>query len=166
MSDPAPGVRTSAATALGKMGPEGTAELIKLLSEPDAQGKHYAARALGESKAKVAAPYLIKLLFDPAWIIRAKAAWALGEIGPEEAVGPLIACLDETLKRGVRDPAAEDVRLHLIRGLLYALHEITGESFGDIRDATTDAQREQIVQKWLKWWQENREEYEAEGPVK
>ena len=40
-----------------------------------------------------------------------------------------------------------------------AMEKITGESFGDFASAASNAQRQKIIQKWLDWWEENKEEY-------
>lgn len=42
---------------------------------------------------------------------------------------------------------------------LQAIEKITGESFGDFRAATSNAQRQEIMQKWLDWWEKNKEKY-------
>ncbi|MGV3724510.1 MAG: HEAT repeat domain-containing protein, partial [Actinomycetota bacterium] len=62
-----------------------------------------AAQALGRLKAKVAIPYLIDALRDPDPLLRANAAWALGEIG-ERAAAPAVLRLlaDEAPSGGER----------------------------------------------------------------
>jgi hypothetical protein len=41
-----------------------------------------------------------------------------------------------------------------------ALERTTGQSFGQFHRAITNAEREAIIQKWLDWWEENKEKYE------
>jgi len=43
-----------------------------------------------------------------------------------------------------------------------ALGKITGENFGYPWTAP-GAERKEIIQKWLGWWEENRDKYEAGG---
>jgi len=43
--------------------------------------------------------------------------------------------------------------------VIEALDQITGHSFGKFYEAATDAERQEIIQKWLKWWEENKEKY-------
>jgi len=161
LSDPDWQVRFSAAWALGKMGSEAAGELVKLLSNPDGRVRYHAAEALGLSKAKEAVPNLIRLLSDPAWNVRSQAAWALGEIGPDEAVGPLIASLKET----PTPPAGTHIGTwrRFAGDAVRSLEKITGQNFGDIHAVGTDAQRQEIIQKWLYWWQENKDKYDAGG---
>jgi HEAT repeat protein len=81
-------------------------QLIAQLRDPDRVRRVDAALALGKLRAPPAIPALIELLQenDTVFCAGQYAAWALGEIGDAQAVGPLIEALD---KQFVRGPAIE-----------------------------------------------------------
>jgi HEAT repeat protein len=85
------------------------ADLIKQLSDPDADTRRAAAKALGEAggDAKVAVPALVRALKDRDLFVRRFAAQALGEIGPEakQAVPALQAALKDP-RQEVQEAAA------------------------------------------------------------
>jgi len=133
--------------------------LVKLLSDTSSDVRCVATKALGRIGDSRAVPELIKLLSDPVYGVRVNAADALGEIGSAEAVGPLIGCLKE---RPMPRVLPEDWRSFQAHDVVEALEKITGQSFGDIAYAGTGAKLEQIIQKWLQWWEENKERYQEE----
>jgi len=134
-------VRQSASTALGKIGDERAVEpLIKALGDEDGYVREYAAGALdklgwvpetdGQRAAYLisknwkslvewgepAVEPLIKALGDGGAYVRETAVKALGEIGDERAVEPLIGILlDENLN--LRMVAAEELRKFGLQGL-------------------------------------------------
>lgn len=159
LSDPEDLVRGKAVWALAEIGSEeAVGLLIKSLSHPDWSFRIDVACALGGTGSKEAVGPLIKVLNETGVRLRQVAAGALGEIGSGEAVGPLIATLKEEPPPQTRAIEWNSFR----RNVIEALEQITGQSFGDVEKAT-DAQRKEIIQKWLNWWEENKEKYEAEG---
>ena len=93
LSDKDPFVKISAARALGKIGDERAVEpLLKLISEENAFVSMSAANALKELKENVFAHLLQSLTYTNP-VIRKSAARALGKIGDERAIIPLILAL-------------------------------------------------------------------------
>lgn len=147
------GVSTAAMNSLVRIGPASVDPLIAALRHPDSRIRYHAASALGGLalrgiKAQTAVPSLIETLHDENHLARNFAARTLGDIDDQRAVEPLIQALqDEDM--GVRGDAAGALgklkSAHAIRPLLAmlnekkqnyqfaaeALHEITGQSFGD-----------------------------------
>ena len=152
-------VRYSAARALGKIGSEdAVAPLIKSLSDPETYVRQTAARALAEIGSKEAVEPLTEALSDPEFNVRQNAAWALGEIGSRQVVRNLIACLKEEMP-----PTGIPGQWRSFRNSVTgALEKITGQSFGKFSQTTSDPERQEIIQKWLQWWEENKDKYEAE----
>lgn len=102
-SDPEPGVREVATWALVQQGPSAMAA-IGTLAEGDAQARHALAHVLGKFRTVDALPHLDPLLTDEADEVATKAAFSLGQIGGDDAVGLLGSALaDERL--AVRDEA-------------------------------------------------------------
>jgi HEAT repeat protein len=117
LTDADEGVRGYAADALHGLGRVAPAEVVPPLTaalrSDDASARYYAALALGMigPPAKAAAPDLIKALDDRVERVAARAAAALGAIGPEEGV---VAALRAAAKGGpplVRMRAEEALRL-------------------------------------------------------
>ena len=99
LSDPSWEVRQSAAAALGRIrAAEAVDPLIVCLSDKVASVRRNAATALGRigEPARPAAPKLIELLSSPTELRQAKvaAARALGRIGDENALQPILKLLD------------------------------------------------------------------------
>ncbi|HEV3236859.1 MAG TPA: HEAT repeat domain-containing protein, partial [Gemmataceae bacterium] len=67
--------------------------LVSKLVSGDSSQRMDAAKRLGEKKGKVGIDELIASLNDKNQYVRGWAAWALGEIGTQRAVDPLIAAL-------------------------------------------------------------------------
>lgn len=152
LSDPDVEVRRTVVYVLGEIGDKTVVpELIKILSDPDVEVRGIGAYVLGNIGDESALPGLIKLLSDPQKSVRCNAARALGKIGSVDSVGPLIAWLKQVSNSQVR---RRDIML-----VTWALERITGQSFGDVEKASL-AQRQEIIQKWLNWWEENKGKYE------
>ena len=160
VSDPDFAIRHTAAEVLGKIGAdEAVGPLIKLLSHPRREVRYSAAFALGKIGSEKAVRPLIKTLCDPDDWVCMGAIEALGKIGSDKAVGRLIDCLEQKPMPGARVNRLLSVQLYGVE----ALEKITGQNFGDIRVAETlsQAQHQAIIQKWLDWWEENKEKYEV-----
>lgn len=89
LKDPDPGLRRTAAQALGKIAsPQAAPALVEALRDPDATVRQQAAWALGrldpESLGQERSP-LAPLLFDPDPTVREAAAEALGQTGDTQA---------------------------------------------------------------------------------
>ena len=157
LSDPDPNARASAAHALGHIKQkEALPHLIRLLSDSDGEVRMSAAYALGNIGDKRAVPALIKLLSESNIFVRMSAIFALGEMDAEQAVGPLITCLSPKARWGMAFPEYEPA-------VIESLQKITGENFGSVWRNTPRPILEETIQKWLKWWEENKEKYEAEA---
>ena len=156
-SDPEDLVRHNALWALGEIrSEEAVGLLIKCLSDPDRLFRINAAHTLGRTGSKVAVVPLIQALYERDVSLRTVAAEALGKIGSSKAVAPLIATLKEEAP-----PQARPIQwTRFRRAVIEALESITGRSLGNFRRATTDDERQEIIQQWLEWWKENKEEYE------
>ena len=148
LSHPDAEVRGYTASCLGAFADKrALPDLLKLLHDSDADVRSSAAYALGRIGDKKAVPDLIKLLSDPDYFVRYRSAEALGNIGSDQATAPLISSLSDP-DVDVRQRAAE------------ALEKITGRSFGDYRKTPSEPQRQEIIQKWQNWWEENKEEFQ------
>jgi len=83
-----PGVRASAAEALGKIGDaRAGATLMERFDrlEKDTGVRHMLATAVGACGYRAAIPLLIEALNDPDPVLRGCAAWGLGALGAESA---------------------------------------------------------------------------------
>src|SRR6266705_4039225 len=91
--DPDPGVREAAAMALGLTGDTqtGIELLLERVNKPGtpSDSKRLAVAAMGGMEARMAVPFLTKLLSDRDAHIRRWAVAALGEIAAPETVAPL-----------------------------------------------------------------------------
>ncbi|GAB4305967.1 MAG: HEAT repeat domain-containing protein [Methanobacteriaceae archaeon] len=104
-------VRKCAVTALGKIGDERALKpLLQALNDEDSDVKRRVIQALEKMKELAIDP-LIKAFYDKDWRVQAIVAEALGKIGDEKAVKPLIRALTDKDKiernRYVRGKAAE-----------------------------------------------------------
>lgn len=94
LKDPAPGVRSGAADALGRIKDSRAVQpLVAVLGDPNAYVRWEAALSLGEIKDPRAVDALIPALNDPDMRVRRDVADALGSIGDARAVQPLIDLL-------------------------------------------------------------------------
>jgi HEAT repeat protein len=87
-----------------------------------------AAKRLGEKKGKVGIDELIASLNDKNQYVRGWAAWALGEIGTQRAVDPLIAALAKYKEIAKTDHFNDESKC--LTDFVKALQELTGEDFG------------------------------------
>ena len=92
--------------------------------------------ALGRSKDPRVVESLIRLLKDPYWYVRGKAAEALGEVGNERGIAPLIEALDsgEDWSLFVRRNAASAL-VKIGRPALKALEKALEDRNSDVRSA-------------------------------
>jgi HEAT repeat protein len=90
-----------------------------LSAEKDAGAQVELAQALGRLKPPGAAAPLVALLADGAPAAKAKAAWALGQLGDRAVCGDLISALEK---------AGNDAELK--EELAGALSALTGKSLG------------------------------------
>jgi HEAT repeat protein len=116
-----PGTRKAAARACGlvKPAPDGARVAAALSAEKDAGAQVELAQALGRLKPPGAAAPLVALLSDGAPAAKAKAAWALGQLGDKAVCGDLISALEK---------AGNDAELK--EELAGALSALTGKSLG------------------------------------
>ena len=124
-------VRKCAVTALGKIGDERALKpLLKALNDEDSDVKRRVILSLEKMKNLAIDP-LLRAFYDKDWRVQAIVAEALGKIGDERAVQPLIRALTDKDKiernRYVRGKAAEALgRLgdkRAIKPLVDALNE-------------------------------------------
>jgi HEAT repeat protein len=86
--------------------------ILDRLKSADPLERAYGARLLGESQqnADSAVPHLLNALEDPSYLVRRRAAEALGKIGDDRAVKPLM----DVLQRGTEYP---EVRSRAVEAL-------------------------------------------------
>ena len=89
-------IQWRAAAALGSLGPDAIAHLVRGLATRNRAVRLGIIEALGEIRDRQAVEPLVPYLRDPSAEVRWAAALALGEIGDEQAIGPLLP--------GLRDP--------------------------------------------------------------
>lgn len=108
--DSDPGVREAAAMALGLTGDTqaGIELLLERLQEgaTPADAKRLAAASFGGMEARMAVPFLTRLLTDEDAQVRRWAVAALGEIADQRTVAPLSKVLTKDPDPGVRIEAA------------------------------------------------------------
>ncbi len=157
-------------------------DLIADLSSRAWEIRRDAADVLGDRMDHTAVPALIEALGDTVGAVRCAAAQALGRIGGEEVLDPLLQCLDDPnfaapgpvlealgtmsmrskqaipyLIQYLRDP---DPRTRGIANT--SLMVITGNSKG-FRAQAAESARETAVQTWEQWWEENQETFVVPG---
>jgi HEAT repeat protein len=97
------GVKETAADALARIGAEAVPPLIEALTDPDAEVRLQATRALARMGlvGRDAVPALITALSDENKLVRQGAARALGQMGPaaREAIPALIQALKDPANR-------------------------------------------------------------------
>ena len=112
-------MRLYVARALGGIPDPRALEALARLAEDRAPALRAAAiDALAEQGAKEALPVIAKALAAPAWELKVAAAAALGRLGDEAALGPLVLAM--------RDPGENPGRV--LDEIAGALQAITGES--------------------------------------
>jgi hypothetical protein len=112
-------------------------QLTKTLAEGVAEDRMHVARGLGRMKSKEAVPALILALDDRNDVVRAWSAWALGEIGDEAAIDPLINGMEKWLALLPEDALREQTRC--LEDFDAALNKLTGRDFGC------------DMERWRKW---------------
>lgn len=97
-ADPSSAVRLAVARGLGSVGdPRGVTILTRLAQDAAVLVRAAALTAMAATGCTPqAAAVAVAALTDPAWQVRQGAAAALAAVGPEEAVGPLIAATRDT----------------------------------------------------------------------
>jgi len=117
--------------------------LLNQVKSTDSQQREYVIAALGTFKAQNAVAQISEVLADPVFKRRYVAAWALGEIGGEEAVSPLINAFDDSNGEVRRYATRALIKLNKIAvlPLIEYLAEAEGEgaagairALGDIAD--------------------------------
>jgi len=98
LHDEDPDVRQKSAEALAKMGNDATLPLIEVLDDDDWKVRSKVAWALGKLGDRRAVPKLKITMKDEVKDVRQMAVWAVGEIGVETSVIPLLfeALYDES----------------------------------------------------------------------
>jgi len=133
MEHPKPGVRRSAAAALGQIGDRDAVPLvIQALQDKNGLVRRAATDALGNLKDRRAVAALCQALDGENWFVVRGAADALAKIGDARAIGPLLDVL--------KDDRSE-VRQQIIKALQQfcpTLNEFTFTSGAGARDASMD----------------------------
>lgn len=112
LNTPEVGLRTNAATALGRIGdPRAVPALSRALGDPSALVRQAAAQALGRIGTPEAAFALLRALSDPDLRVRVQAVRALGRTGQPMAAEPLVELLKQTAE------TAPELRQELIEAL-------------------------------------------------
>ena len=131
--------------------PSGTVEsrlaetFIAALSDPDANVRARAARALGQHRVHAAATVLRTALGDEDADVRKRAAWALGRIRDDAAVDSLLNLLRDPVQEvreraawalgALRNPTAVDGLVAALEDADAAVQERIAWALGRIRDA-------------------------------
>jgi HEAT repeat protein len=104
---------------------ESAASLLPLLNDKDVLVRREAAYALGKTKSHTAVPLLIDLLrFDQEDEVRGAAAVALGAIGNEAAVIPLLGVLTGQVAQIKKQKAKPEQNPFVLRSAARALGQI------------------------------------------
>jgi hypothetical protein len=112
-------------------------QLMATLAHGGAEERMHAAHRLGKMKSKEAVPALICALNDRSQSVRGWSAWALGEIGDEAAIDPLIIAMETCIPLLAEDHFLEQTRC--LDEFDAALEKLSGHDFG------LDTER------WRKW---------------
>lgn len=119
-------VRATSITAVLSLPPEeSAASLLPLLNDKDVLVRREAAYALGKTKSPTAVSLLIDLLrFDKVDEVRGAAAVALGAIGNEAAVTPLLGVLTGQAAQIKKQKAKPEQNPFVLRSAARALGQI------------------------------------------
>ena len=116
---------TSIAAVLSLPPEESAASLLPLLSDKDVLVRREAAYALGKTRSHTAVPLLIDLLrFDKVDEVRGAAAVALGNIGNEAAVTPLLGVLTGQAAQTKKQKTKPEQNPFVLRSAARALGQI------------------------------------------
>jgi hypothetical protein len=139
-----------------RLGQRAVPALTRLLSDPDAELRRQAARALGMIGSSEATEPLRRLLQDDCPSVREAAAQALGELGDPHAVEPLIQVLQKVRSEKIvlyhdRQKAAESLGNlgdeRAIEPLVRVLQERPGDALASVREALAKIQgRQQLAE--------------------
>ena len=138
LKDAVPIVRATSVSAVLSLPPaESAANLMPLLSDKDVLVRREAAYAVGTTKSLLAIPLLIDLLrFDKVDEVRGAAAVALGAIGSEAAVNPLLAVLTGQAAQDKKKKAKPEQNPFVLRSTVRALGQIGNRSTVPVLIAT------------------------------
>src|SRR6266851_5636218 len=120
--------------------------MLHLLRHGNNTERRLAAEFIGRDKDESAVQSLIGALDDPHQSVRGWAAWALGEIGDESAIGPLIYSMVKHYKKFDKGGPQEFSTLIIKRDVealpdyCEALRKLTGKDYG------------LEVTLWQQWW--------------
>ncbi len=115
---------------------------------------------------------LITGLDDSVAEVRLAAAASLGRVGNEEAVGALIAHLEETVPV-VLNVIVESLRARTLKSFGYQPYDIVEESPDEPIDtvekydearAILEEKRQEALDKWKQWWEESKDGFKV-NPV-
>ncbi|MFH1868742.1 MAG: HEAT repeat domain-containing protein [Candidatus Omnitrophota bacterium] len=124
-------------------------QAIEALYLPGEDGQIEALRRLGEmgDAASVSVPFIINMMSDASWKIRAAAVKALGAIGSANAVDSLINALkdeNDTVQYNaaialgkIKDPKSTDPLLEVLSSSSKYVRQYSAEALGELRDANT-----------------------------
>jgi hypothetical protein len=118
--------------------PDQVKELSVQLQTGTVEERMDAARKLGEMKAQEAREVLVTALNDPDDSVRGWAAGALGKLGDESAIRPLIDAMEVWEHRLPYDDCGLETRC--LTGFCLALRALTGCTYG--LDSS----------QWEEWW--------------
>jgi hypothetical protein len=159
-----------------------TNALLGDLSSPAWEIRRDAADTLGERREDHTVEYLKTSLRDPVGSVRSAAVQALGKIGGEGVLHPLLSCLSDgsditpgpvleaLANMGYR---SKEPIPHFIRYLRdhdkttraianTSLMVLTGQSHR-FRPTASPEDREKAVLKWEAWWEGNKDEFIVPG---
>jgi HEAT repeat protein len=154
--------------------------LIDFLSSPSWEQRRDAAEDLGAFRAPEAIPYLMRGLSDRVGAVQYSCAVALGQIGTEQVVPALLACLDNPNFRfpapilealgNLRTKSAVPYLIRYlrhpdphIRGIANASLMVTTAKAMGFRTTADEEAREASVQKWERWWSQNETTFQPKG---
>ncbi|GAB4161478.1 MAG: hypothetical protein Kow00107_09200 [Planctomycetota bacterium] len=153
--------------------------LIGLLGHERPEVQAAAAYALGKvwvtkapEKWEPIVKSLIAALDDKSAEVRLAAAASLGRVGNEEAVGALIAHLDETTPM-VLNVIVESLQKRTLKNFGFQPYDIIDESpeepidtidkYNDAK-AILEEKRQEALENWRQWWESNKDSFKI-NPV-
>ncbi len=108
--------------------------LLENVQSPNTEQRERVIAALGTLKVKRAVPAIIEVLADTTFTRRYVAAWALGEIGHPDGIGPLIKALDDDIQLVRRYATSSLIKLNqpAVEPLISALDRASDRAAGGI----------------------------------